>query len=220
MGARSASPWRGRRVLITAGPTREPLDPVRFLTNASSGRMGWALARAARDRGARVTLVSGPVCLPPPRGVRCFPVTTALQMRRSVLARCAAADVFIASAAVGDWSLPRPARRKIKRTGAALRLTLRPNPDILAEVSRRLRARRGRAVLVGFALETSRRLQRAAAKLRRKDLDLVVANGPDSLASSSARLSLIDREGRLERLPRLTKRRAAAEILRRAERFL
>ncbi|MEK7746901.1 MAG: phosphopantothenoylcysteine decarboxylase, partial [Elusimicrobiota bacterium] len=182
----SRGSWRGLRVLITAGPTREYLDPVRFLTNASSGKMAFALARLARRRGARVTLVSGPTAAPAPRGLRNVPVVSAEQMRRRVLAECAASDVLIGAAAVGDWRFSRPSARKIKREGP-LRVTLIPTQDIIAEVGRR-RARGGRAprVLVGFALESGRPLSRARAKLSAKGLDLVVANGLSTLGADRA----------------------------------
>ncbi|MBI4062195.1 MAG: bifunctional 4'-phosphopantothenoylcysteine decarboxylase/phosphopantothenoylcysteine synthetase, partial [Elusimicrobia bacterium] len=122
---------RGRAVLITSGPTREHLDPVRFLTNASSGAMGWALAAAARAAGARVAVVSGPSVLAPPRGVFVAPVTSALEMRRETLRRARAACVVIGAAAVSDWRAPRAAAHKLKRSASPLRLTLVPNPDII-----------------------------------------------------------------------------------------
>lgn len=205
--------WRGLRVLITAGPTREPLDPVRFLSNASSGKMAFSLARAARARGARVTLVSGPTPTAAPEGLRLFPVLTAEQMRRRVLAECGACDVLIGAAAVGDWRFARPSMRKIKRD-APLRVTLIPNPDILAEVARvRARAGAGPRVLVGFALESGRWLSRARAKLSAKGLDLIVANGLSTLGSDSARIALLRRGGGCRVLPRLSKQAAARRIL-------
>lgn len=220
--ARKAGPgpssWTGLRVLITAGPTREFLDPVRFLTNASSGFMGFALARAARDLGAEVTVVSGPVSRPGCRGVGVCPVVTALEMRRQVLSRSRSADVFIAAAAVGDWRARNVGRRKLKRGTRPLRLILEPTPDILAEVSRR-RGPRMKAV-VGFALETHRLLGRAREKLERKGLDVIVANRPSALGARSARLTILDREGRRSALPEMGKRAAAREILRRVEAFL
>ncbi len=206
-------PWKGLRVLITAGPTREYLDPVRFLTNASSGKMAFALARAARRRGAKVTLVSGPTTAPAPRGLRNFPVVTAEQMRRRVLAECAASDVVIGAAAVGDWRFSRPSPRKIKREGP-LRVTLLPNKDILAEVGR-LRGRGGRAprVLVGFALESGKPFSRARAKLSAKGLDLIVANGLSTLGADTARVAVLRRGGRWRSFPPLSKQGTAARIL-------
>lgn len=207
--------WAGRRVLITSGPTREYLDPVRFMTNASSGRMGWALARQARDLGASVTLVTGPCALKPLRGVRTVNVVSALQMRRHVLARCRRADAVIAAAAVSDWRAPRISRHKLKRSGAALRLTLIPNPDIIKEVGRRRRTHPPQ-VLVGFALETRRLAAAAREKMLRKGLDLIVANGPASLGSGRMSLTLLDRDGRRLEKADVTKQQAARLILRRA----
>ena len=149
----SPAAFRGRRVLITSGPTRELLDPVRFLTNASSGAMGFALAAAARRLGARVTVVSGPTALPAPRGVEVVPVVTALQMRREVLRRVRASDLVVGAAAVCDWRVARVPRHKIKREPGRLRLTLVPNPDIIRDAASR---RRPGQVFVGFALETRR----------------------------------------------------------------
>lgn len=204
--------WAGRRVLITSGPTREPLDPVRYLSNPSSGRMGFALAAEARRRGARVTVVSGPTALRSPAGVRVLPVTTGLEMYRRTLALSGSADVVIAAAAVSDWRFARTSRHKIKRTARALRLTLTPNPDIILEVGRR--RRRGSAqVLVGFALETRGRLRAAREKMRRKRLDIIVANDPSSLAGPSSRAAILTRGGGARLLPALAKRRLAGEVL-------
>lgn len=208
--------WRGLRVLVTSGPTREALDPVRFLTNASSGAMGFALAAEARRRGARVTVVSGPVSLPPPRGVELVPVTTALQMLRETLKRSRRCAVVIGAAAVSDWRPARAARQKIKRSPAALRLTLTPNPDIIREAASR--RRRGQ-VFVGFALETRRAAAHAREKLERKGLDLVVANGPSSLASGRIRAALVRREG-VRRLAEAPKPRVARAILDEVNRIL
>ncbi len=162
----------GLSVLVSAGPTREPIDPVRYLGNRSSGRMGYALARAAREAGARVTLVSGPVALEPPRGVRVIPVETALEMREAVLAEADSADVFIATAAVADYRVAEPLPNKHKRAQGPLRLELVQNPDILAEV----------AVLpngpftLGFAAETDDLERHAREKLERKGVDMIAAN--------------------------------------------
>jgi phosphopantothenoylcysteine decarboxylase / phosphopantothenate---cysteine ligase len=211
-------PWRGRSVLITSGPTREYLDPIRYLTNASSGRMGFALARAARSLGAEVVVVSGPTALKPPSGIRMVPVTTALQMRREVLGRSRAADAVIGAAAVGDWRFERRSRGKVKKTGRPWSIRLVPNPDILAELGRRRRS--GRPVLVGFALETGRWLHRARIKLVRKGLDIIVANRQPSLGGPLTNFALLTRGGRVLRFPDMDKRRAAFEILRAAEPLL
>ena len=163
----------GRRLLVAAGPTREPLDPVRFISNRSSGKMGLAVAEAARCRGAHVTLVLGPVALPPPPGVDVVAVVTAEQMRQAVLAHVAAADVVVMAAAVADYRPSEPRPEKIKKAGRArLVVELEPTPDILAELG----ARRGPQVLVGFAAETGDPAAAARRKLTEKRLDLVVAN--------------------------------------------
>lgn len=206
----------GRRVLITSGPTRERLDPVRFLTNASSGAMGFALAAAARALGARVTVVTGPVSLPPPRGVEVVRVETALEMRRETLKRSRAAALVVGAAAVSDWRFARPARHKIKRRPGLLRLTVVPNPDIIKDAASR---RRKGQVFVGFALETRRAVEHARAKLERKGLDLVVANGPASLSSSRARVTLVTKDA-ARALPELPKARAARAIVAEAAKLL
>lgn len=207
---------RGRRVLITSGPTREYLDPVRFLTNASSGAMGFALAAAARAAGARVSVVSGPTALRAPRGVEVVRVTAALEMRREVLRRVRAADLIIGAAAVCDWRLVRVARHKIKRGPGRVSMNLTPNPDIIKAAASR---RRPGQVFIGFALETRAKEANARAKLKRKGLDLVAANGPSCLASGRARLTLVGRTGDV-RLPEMPKARAARAILAEATRLL
>jgi phosphopantothenoylcysteine decarboxylase / phosphopantothenate---cysteine ligase len=164
--------WRGRTVLVSAGPTREPLDPVRFLSNRSSGRMGYAVAEAARRRGARVVLVSGPTSLPPPAGVRIVRVETALEMRRAVLKAFLRCDLAVLAAAVADWRPARASARKIKKGKRTPPLSLTPNPDILAEV---LRLKR-RQLVVGFAAETHRLDAHARAKWGRKPCDVLAAN--------------------------------------------
>lgn len=207
---------RGRRVLITSGPTREPLDPVRYLTNASSGAMGFALAAAARAAGARVTVVSGPTPLAPPAGVSVVRVTTALEMRRETLKRSRAASVVVAAAAVSDWRVARPAAHKIKRSASSLRLTLIPNPDIIKDAAAR---RRPGQIFVGFALETRRATEHARGKLTRKGLDLVVANGPASLASGRIAATLVARSW-TRRLPPGPKARVARTVVAEITRLL
>lgn len=206
--------WKNKNVLITSGPTREFLDPVRYLSNASSGRMGWALAREARRLGARVTVVSGPVCLPPPPGVRVVPVMTALQMHRAALKLCSRADIVIAAAAVSDWRFSRTLGRKIKRTPRLLRLTLRPNPDIIKAVSRRRLMPGGRRqVVVGFALETSRLAARAREKMARKGLDMIVVNGIEALDDAKSQATILNRFGAARALRRQSKMATARAIL-------
>lgn len=209
---------RGLRVLITSGPTREHLDPIRFLTNASSGRMGFALAAEARRRGAKVVVVSGPVTAAPPRGVRVVDVESALEMRAAALAHAARADVVIGAAAVGDWRFKTIARRKIKRSRSAssVRLTLVPNPDIIREVGR---SRRRPRLVAGFALETGALESAARRKLVEKNLDLVVANGAGTLASERSRAALVGR-GWTQRLPALGKAELAKRIFNALEKLL
>ncbi|MBI5622834.1 MAG: hypothetical protein HY924_03555 [Elusimicrobia bacterium] len=213
MSAASASrfTWRRTSVLITSGPTREYLDPVRYLTNASSGRMGRELAVAALRRGARVTVVSGPSEVPPPPGARVVRVLTAGQMRRQTLRLARSAGLVIGAAAVADWRFSSVSRRKLKRGPSPLRLTLVPNPDIIKEAAA-LAHRRGPAVAVGFALETARGLGPARRKLRSKGLDLVVANGPSAVGALRSRFDLVGRD-RTTRLGLVTKREAAERIL-------
>jgi phosphopantothenoylcysteine decarboxylase/phosphopantothenate--cysteine ligase len=196
----------GRRVLITAGPTREPLDPVRFLSNRSSGRMGYALAEAARRRGAEVDLVSGPVALAPPAGVRMVRVETAEEMRQATLQLLPGADVVVLAAAVADY---RPAERvphKLKRTASETALRLVANPDIAREVGG---LRRPGQVLVGFAAETENLRRNAEAKRKAKGLDLIVANlvgvaesGFESETNSVVILGPEGPEAELERRPK------------------
>jgi len=163
----------GRTVLVTAGPTREALDPVRFVSNPSSGKQGYALAIAARRRGARVVLVSGPTALAPPAGVELVCVVSADEMAAAVLARCAQADLVVGVAAVGDWAPVAPAARKQPKGEGELVLRLRATTDIIAAVAAR---RRAGQVLVGFAAESHDCLAHAADKLARKGLDLIVVN--------------------------------------------
>jgi phosphopantothenoylcysteine decarboxylase/phosphopantothenate--cysteine ligase len=163
----------GKRVLITAGPTREPLDPVRFLSNRSSGKMGYALARTARRRGAEVILVSGPVSLASPPGVDVVSVTTAEDMAEAVLSRNSQVDVIIKSAAVADFKPVNCQPLKIKKSPQGLHLDLIKNIDILAELGKR---RQQGQILVGFAAESHDHVQEGQRKLREKNLDLIVVN--------------------------------------------
>jgi phosphopantothenoylcysteine decarboxylase/phosphopantothenate--cysteine ligase len=163
----------GRRILVTAGPTREPLDPVRFLSNRSSGKMGYALAREAVRRGADVVLVSGPVSLAPPPGARLVRVERASEMRDAVLAGIAESDALLMAAAPADFAVPVPAAAKLRRSAGVPHVVLGPTPDILREATG---AARKTAVLVGFAAETQDLLANAAKKLVEKGVDLLVAN--------------------------------------------
>jgi phosphopantothenoylcysteine decarboxylase/phosphopantothenate--cysteine ligase len=163
---------RGRKVVVTAGPTRERIDPVRFITNRSSGKMGFAVAEAARDAGADVVIVSGPVNVPTPRGIRRIEVESAEQMMNAVQAELADTDVFIAAAAVSDYRMREVAAHKIKKTSEELSLQLTRTPDILATVA----ARSPRPFVVGFAAETQNVERNALAKLEGKRLDMIAAN--------------------------------------------
>jgi phosphopantothenoylcysteine decarboxylase/phosphopantothenate--cysteine ligase len=163
---------RGERLLVTAGPTREELDPVRYFSNHSSGKMGYAIARAAHCRGAEVVLITGPVCLEPPYGIKTIRVVSALQMREAALREFAQATIVVKAAAVADYRPEVRAESKLKKKGASLRLTLTENPDILAEMGKIKEER----ILVGFAAETAALLENSVKKLREKNLDLVVAN--------------------------------------------
>lgn len=211
----------GRQVLITAGPTFEAIDPVRGITNRSSGKMGFAIARAAREAGAQVTLVAGPVALPTPRGVQRVNVQSALDMQRAVQASADAADVFIAAAAVADWRPATEAGQKIKKdgSGAVPALAFVENPDILAGVAASARARSGRLYCVGFAAESHDLLAHAQAKRARKGVPLLVGNiGPDTFGLDHNALLLVDAQGARE-LPRADKlslaRALVAEIAQR-----
>jgi phosphopantothenoylcysteine decarboxylase/phosphopantothenate--cysteine ligase len=210
-------PWGARElegvaVLVTAGPTREPLDPVRFLSNPSSGRMGFALAEAARDAGARVTLVSGPVELPDPAGIETVRVTTALQMHDAVMARFEAAEVILKAAAVSDFRPAVRARVKPGKEEAPLNLGLERNPDILLELGRRKDGR----LLVGFAAETHEAIAHARRKLETKRLDLIVVNsvgGETGFGSADNEATLLFADGRQEDLPRMSKSALARAIV-------
>ena len=211
----------GRTVLVTAGPTREELDPVRYLSNYSSGRMGYAIARAARNRGARVILVSGPVELAPPEKVELVPVTSAREMRAAVMARCDQADVIIKAAAVADFRPAARAADKLKKgSDQQLCLELERNPDILAELG----ARRGRAVLVGFAAETGDLLTNARKKLAEKGADLIVANDitmPGAgFGGDTNIVRFVEHGGAVTELPCLAKEEVAARLWERIQTLL
>jgi len=205
-GVLGAGPLAGKRILITAGPTFETIDPVRGLTNRSSGKMGYAVAQAAMEAGAEVCLVSGPTCLAAPAGVRRIDVQSAAEMRDAVL-RELPADVFIAVAAVADYRVDTAAAQKIKKSAAGLTLQLVANPDILAEVA----ALPGAPFCVGFAAETERLAEHAEAKRLKKKLPLLVGNlAQDTLGQDTAELVLFDDRGQhpLPRADKLTQARA------------
>jgi phosphopantothenoylcysteine decarboxylase/phosphopantothenate--cysteine ligase len=215
-----ASDLDGRRVVVTAGGTREPIDPVRFVGNRSSGLMGFALAEAARDRGASVTLITGAYSAMPPAGIPLAQVETTREMLDAVLAACADADALIMAAAVADYAVARPAAQKIKKGSAAenadgsLTLHLVPNPDILKELAK-LPAMRS-LVRVGFAAETEDIAANAARKLAAKDLDILVANdvarSDIGFQAPDNEVTLYHRDGTIEELPIQTKRTVADVI--------
>jgi len=211
----------GRRVLVTAGPTFEPIDPVRGITNHSSGKMGFAIAHAAWEAGAQVTLIAGPVTLPTPRGVRRLDVTIALQMRDAAEAEALQADVFIATAAVADWRPAQAADQKIKKDGQGTPppMVFTENPDILAGLAASPRGRSGALYCVGFAAETDNLQAHAQAKRARKGVPLLVANhGPSAFGQDDNQLYLVDEQG-VHPWPRDSKRalarRLVAEVARR-----
>jgi phosphopantothenoylcysteine decarboxylase/phosphopantothenate--cysteine ligase len=206
--------WSDRCVLISAGPTQEPIDPVRFLSNRSSGKMGYALAEAARDRGAKVVLVTGPTALPFPSGLDVIQVETAEEMHHAVLARLSWATVVIMAAAVADFRPAVSEQRKIKKAGkASMMVELVPTPDILEAVAQQ----RSTQVVVGFAAETDGLLEQAQDKLRRKQLDLILANavgvpGTGFGADDNAGI-LVAADGSITELPVMSKREMAERIL-------
>jgi phosphopantothenoylcysteine decarboxylase / phosphopantothenate---cysteine ligase len=202
----------GETVLITAGPTQEPLDPVRFVSNRSSGKMGFALAEAAVARGAEVILVTGPVGLPEPRGVGVIHVQTAAQMRDAVLEHLPAATIIVKAAAVADYHVSHVPQQKLKKTAARLSLELDPTPDILAEVGKN----KGDRLLVGFAAETENLVREARRKMESKNCDMVVSNLVNQegvgFESDSNEVVLVTRSGPVVELPRASKRDIADQI--------
>ncbi len=207
----------GRRIVVSAGGTHEPIDPVRFIGNRSSGKMGFAIAEAARDRGAAVTLVCGPVALATPYGVERVDVVTTAQMAEAVIRAVKGCDAVIMAAAPADFRAANAADQKIKRTGAALCLVLARNADILAALS-------GAFVKVGFAAETQDLLENARAKIAKKGLDLIAANDVTArdagFATDTNRVTLIDASGAAEELPLLSKYHVAGRILDRVARII
>lgn len=211
--------FAGKKVLVTAGPTREALDPVRYLTNRSSGRMGVALAEAARDRGASVTLVLGPVSINPPSGVEVVRIETTRELYDAVISRADGFDVVLQAAAPADYRVENPSEGKIKKTGGALTLTLVENPDVARALGER---KLPGQVLVAFAAETGENLENAREKRLKKNADLIVLNDVTKPGAgfdvSTNIVTLIDRLGE-EALPILKKREAADRILDRVQKL-
>jgi phosphopantothenoylcysteine decarboxylase/phosphopantothenate--cysteine ligase len=206
---------QGRRVLVTAGPTFEAMDPVRGMSNLSSGKMGFAIARAAREAGAQVTLVAGPVALASPRGVLRIDVRSAQDMLQACQAQADTSDILIATAAVADWRSADAAEHKIKKDGSGLppELHLVENPDILATLAKSARGRSGALFCVGFAAESQNLLELASAKRVRKDIPLIVGNiGPQTFGQDDNALLLIDAQGATE-LPHNSKIVLARQLI-------
>ena len=205
----------GKAVLVTAGPTYEAIDPVRGITNLSSGKMGFAIARAARQAGAEVTVIAGPVSLATPRGVRRIDVRSAQDMFNAVQAQVAQAQIFIATAAVADWRPDTQADQKIKKDGSGQtpQLAFIENPDILARVAQSERAQKGALFCVGFAAESHDLLAHATAKRLRKQVPLLVGNiGPSTFGQDDNALLLVDAKGATE-LPRASKQDLADDLM-------
>ncbi len=200
----------GKKIVVTAGGTQEPLDPVYHLGTRSSGKMGYALAEAARDRGGNVTLITAPTCLPKPVGVAVTQARTAVEMKKAVASAVSGADVLIMAAAVSDYQAKKVAKAKIKKGSPRLNLELVRTPDILSEV-------RGNLVRVGFAAESEDVFNNAKKKLRDKKLDLIVANDITDTESGFAvdtnKVTILSRDGSVADLPLMTKREVADRIL-------
>jgi phosphopantothenoylcysteine decarboxylase/phosphopantothenate--cysteine ligase len=209
----SGKSMQGLRFLVTAGGTREAIDPVRYIGNRSSGKMGYAIAAAAAERGAEVILVSGPVALPVPPGVNRTSVESALEMREAVLAAFPAVDVVIKAAAVADYRPQVMAEQKIKKNSANLTVELTKNPDILAELGK---IKTGQ-FLVGFAAETQELVANATEKLRSKNLDMLVANDVTlpgaGFESETNIVKLFTKDGSVEEVPQMSKQRLAKLLL-------
>jgi phosphopantothenoylcysteine decarboxylase/phosphopantothenate--cysteine ligase len=208
--ANKAADLDGKEIVVTAGGTQEPLDPVSHISNRSSGKMGYALAEAARDRGARVTLITAPTSLSEPTGVKTTSVRTAVEMKKAVASAVRGADALIMAAAVTDYQLKKVAKAKIKKESPTLSLELIRTPDILGEV-------KGSLVRVGFAAETEDMIINATKKLKDKKLDLIVANditdAESGFAVDTNKVTILSRDGSVEDLPLMTKREVAERIL-------
>jgi phosphopantothenoylcysteine decarboxylase / phosphopantothenate---cysteine ligase len=205
--------FSSEKILITAGPTEEPLDPVRFITNSSSGKMGYALAVAAKRRGAKVILITGPVKLPVPAVDKLIKVRTAREMHKAVLDNFSGATIVIKAAAVADYRPSQFSKEKIKKDNKPLTLKLERNPDILAEIGKT----KGKRIVVGFAMETQNLLANAREKLIRKNVDLIIANNLSDEGAGFQKdtnvITIINSKGKAESLPKMTKLEAADIIL-------
>lgn len=222
-GEASPAPLRdlvGVRVVVSAGPTREYLDPVRFISNPSSGKMGFAVAEAARDRGADVTLVTGPVTLADPAGVRVVRIESALELRDAVVDAARDAGIVVMTAAVADYRAATQSGEKQAKVAGDVTIHLTPNPDILAELGRE----KGDRVLVGFAMETHAGVERAAGKAARKNADFILLNYPTregtAFGGDDNQVTLVRADGSHEDWPRVSKREVAERLLTEAARLL
>lgn len=204
----------GEKVLVTAGPTREPFDPVRYITNYSSGKMGYALATMARRRGADVVLISGPTSLEPPSGVKLVSVSSAAKMRDAVMDHLAGSTVIIKAAAVADYRPSSQSKSKIKKQQGQLSISLERNPDIISEVSKK---KKKNQILVGFAMESENLIKNAKKKLVEKNMDFIVANDLTKegagFRNDTNIVKIISRGGRVESLPKMDKIEVAGAIL-------
>jgi phosphopantothenoylcysteine decarboxylase/phosphopantothenate--cysteine ligase len=211
---------KGLRVVVSAGPTREYLDPVRFISNPSSGKMGFAVAEDARDRGAAVTLVTGPVTLPDPPGVQVVRIESALELRDAVVTAATDAQIVVMTAAVADYRAAAAATEKQAKVAGDVTIHLTPNPDILAELGRE----KGDRVLVGFAMETHAGVERAAGKAARKNADFILLNYPTQAGTAFGgddnEVTLVRADGSHEAWPRTSKREVARRLLDEAARLL
>jgi phosphopantothenoylcysteine decarboxylase/phosphopantothenate--cysteine ligase len=209
----NGQPWRGKRVLVTAGGTVERIDPVRYITNDSSGKMGYSLAEEARRLGAKVTLVSAPTALPAPEGVEMVQVLSTEDMLKAVLSRLEQTDVIFKAAAVADYRPAHKAEQKIKKSDETLTLELVKNPDILKEIG----ARKQTQFVVGFAAETDKLDEYAMDKLKRKNCDLLVANDVSQegagFGSDTNIVKIFDSGGLVESLPKMSKTEVARRLL-------
>jgi phosphopantothenoylcysteine decarboxylase/phosphopantothenate--cysteine ligase len=202
-----------KSIIVTAGRTEEPLDPIRYLSNRSSGKMGYAIAQEAYERGAKVTLISGPSNLTPPSGLNFIPVRTTQEMLSAVKSVFKKADALIMSAAVSDFSPTLISKEKIKKGGEEIVLELKPTVDILKEMGKQKKQK----ILVGFSLETEDEIKNAKKKLVEKNLDLIVVNNPNvpgaGFEVDTNQVTLIDKRGKIEKLPLLSKKEVAGKIL-------
>ena len=210
---------KGEKILVTAGPTREPFDPVRYITNYSSGKMGYALAIAAKRRGANVTLISGPTALPAPRDIKFIPVASAVDMRDAVMEHLDSVTVVIKAAAVADYRPSLRSAAKIKK-GDGVNLELERNPDIILEVGRK----KGNCILVGFAVETENLVENARNKMKKKNMDIIVANDVTKEGAGFGYdtniIKILSPDGEIESIPLMSKMEVADRILDRVKKII